>query len=40
MLGMLALGLKKDLNEMRAFFSVKETFEPDLNDHDVYIEKL
>lgn len=38
MLGMLALGFKKDLNEMREFFSVKETFEPDLNDRDVYLK--
>ncbi|RYG53723.1 MAG: gluconate kinase [Chitinophagaceae bacterium] len=38
MLGMLALGFKKDLDEMREFFSVKETFEPDLNDRDVYLK--
>ncbi|MBL7699400.1 MAG: gluconokinase [Chitinophagaceae bacterium] len=37
MVAMMALGLKKDFNEMRSFFSVKETYEPDMSDHEVYM---
>lgn len=37
MMAMLALGLKKDLNEMRSFFTIKETYEPDMTDHEVYM---
>lgn len=36
MIAMLALGLKKDMDEMKSFFTVKETFEPDMKDREVY----
>jgi gluconokinase len=37
MLGMVALGIKNDLHDMKTFFSVKETFEPDVKDREVYM---
>jgi gluconokinase len=37
MLGMIALGIKNNINEMRTFFSVKETFEPEMKDREVYM---
>jgi gluconokinase len=37
MLGMIALGVAHDVQEMKTFFSEKETFEPDVKDRQVYI---
>lgn len=37
MLGMLALGLVNDIHDMKTFFTVKEVYEPDMKDHEVYM---
>jgi len=37
MLGMLALDIVKDINYMKSFFTVKETYEPVAKDHGVYM---
>lgn len=37
MLGMIALGIMDDIRGMKTFFSVKEVFEPDVKDRDVYM---
>jgi gluconokinase len=40
MLAMVALGMKKNFNEMRSFFSVKEVYEPDMRNHEVYMRNF
>jgi gluconokinase len=35
-LGMKALNIIENLNEVQSFFTVKETFEPDMDNHAVY----
>jgi gluconokinase len=37
MLGMVALGIVHDVHDMKTFFSVKESFEPDVKDREVYM---
>jgi len=37
MLGMLSLGIITDIHEMRSFFTVKETYEPDMKDRGIYM---
>lgn len=37
MLGMQALGLINDIHDMKTFFTVKEVYEPDMKNHDVYM---
>ena len=37
MIGMKALGIVNDVHELKSFFSVKEVYEPDVKDRDVYM---
>ncbi|HUQ65483.1 MAG TPA: gluconokinase [Flavitalea sp.] len=37
MMGMIALGIRADIQEMKSFFSVKEIFKPDMQDREVYM---
>jgi gluconokinase len=37
MIGMKALGIVNDVHELKTFFSVKEVYEPDMKDRDVYM---
>ena len=37
MLGMVALDIITDIHDMKTFFSVKEFFEPDVKDREVYM---
>jgi gluconokinase len=36
-LGMQALGVIKNLEEVKSFFTVKEIFEPDMQNHQTYM---
>jgi len=37
MLGMMSIGVITDIREMRSFFTVKETYEPDMKDRGIYM---
>jgi gluconokinase len=37
MIGMKALGIVSDVHELKSFFSVKEVYEPDIKDREVYM---
>jgi gluconokinase len=37
MMAMIALGIKNNIREMKSFFSVKEIYEPDMKDREVYM---
>lgn len=40
MMAMIALGIKKNVDDMKSFFSVKETYEPNMRDHEVYMHNF
>lgn len=40
MMGMLAVGLKNNVNDMRSFFSEKEVYEPNPQHHEVYMRNF
>ena len=37
MLAMVATGVTRDIHDMKSFFKVKETYEPDMKRHEVYM---
>ena len=40
MLAMISLGIKQSVDDMKSFFSVKETYEPNMVDHEVYMRNF